>query len=245
MLYGGDTASRKNGIERDEHQRLRRIDAIAHLQGASVRGSRIMKRPPTRSSPRIRPSYAYGWSDLDLASFRAIGLIARRSPNGAARFNLPQSVWLYPRVKMNWGPRVNRQVETLAWNILTAFVMVQPRGRGVRSCLVFTPEESRAFAELVICTMPMNGGCIPRGVIRTWIGEAIRARREGAQGTPRTERPELIGTIVEKFRCDMRLRPRHPNVTAKSTARGIVLNVDTTTGRVLVPCEETPPFLNR
>jgi hypothetical protein len=204
-----------------------------------------MKRPPARSSSPIRPSYAYAWSDLDLASFRAIGVIARRSPSGAPRFNLPQTVWLYPRVKMNWGPRVNRQVETLAWNILAAFTMVQPRRRSVRSCIVFTPEESRAFAELVICTMPVNGGCIPRAVIRTWIGGAIRARREGAQGTSRAERPELIGRYVERFRGDMRLRPRHPNVTAKSTARGIVLNVDTTTGRGLVPCEETPLFLDR
>jgi hypothetical protein len=203
-----------------------------------------MKRAPGHSSSPIKPSYAHACSDLDLASFRAIGVIARRSPNGSPRFNLPQTVWLYPRVKMNWGPRMNRQVETLAWNILTAFVRVQPRKTGVRSSVLLTLEESKAFAELILCTMPMSGGCIPRAVIRTWIGEVVRARRNRARRASPIAKPELVGTHVEKFRCDLRLRPRHPNVAAKSTVRAIVLNVEPTTGRELVPCQEANPFLH-
>jgi hypothetical protein len=126
------------------------------------------------------PSHRYRWNTLDRASFHAIGVIARRSPDGAPRFNFPQMICVYPRVKMNWSPHLNRQVETLGVNILGAYVLSLPRRNRLRA-IRFTLDESRAFAELVLCTMPQNGGCIPRMIIQAWIREALQIRSRKAE----------------------------------------------------------------
>jgi hypothetical protein len=111
------------------------------------------------SSPR---SYHYGWADLDASTFQRIGVIARRAPDGSPRFNFPQRFWLDPNVSMDWSSEINRQVETLAVNILAAFKSTQ-RHSGQHK------ETAGAFAELFLCTMPEDGGCIPRQVIRSWL----------------------------------------------------------------------------
>ena len=139
-----------------------------------------MRRPPKRPIGRAMPSHWYRWNTLDRASFRAIGVIARRSPDGAPRFNFPQIICVYPRVKMNWSPHLSRQVETLAVNILRAYVLTLPTRNRLRA-IHFTLDESRGFAELVLCSMPQNGGCIPRMIIQAWIREALQIRSRKAE----------------------------------------------------------------
>jgi len=78
------------------------------------------------------PSCCYGWHDLDDRTFNVLGVLARRAPDGTPRFNFSQTVWIHPRVDMNWSARMNRSVQTLAVNILVAFQAIhrqQPTSR--------------------------------------------------------------------------------------------------------------------
>jgi hypothetical protein len=124
-----------------------------------------------RDKPAIRFSYQYGWSELDEATFQPLGVIARRAPDGSPHFNFPQRLWLEPSVSMNWAEAPSLEVQTLALNILAQFE------RGRRAGLSTRPRPSgdsaQEFAELFLCTMPTDGGCIPTGVIREW----LRSRR--------------------------------------------------------------------
>ena len=116
------------------------------------------------------PSYHYGWNDLDRGTFSAIGAIARRAPDGRPRFNFDQTIWLSARVKMDWAPELNLKVQTLALNILTLFVTQSP-GKGSRRGSRWLRDHSAEFAELFLCTMPAEGGCIPTTVIKEWLKE--------------------------------------------------------------------------
>jgi hypothetical protein len=143
-----------------------------------------IRRPPRKGRPLSRPrvairnhsvtmvvsenggsssrSYFYGWADLDASTFQRIGVIARRAPDGSPRFNFPQRYWLDPKVSMDWSCEINAQVETLAVNILATFKSTRlPSGQH--------KEVAGAFAELFLCSMPEDGGCIPRQVIRSWL----------------------------------------------------------------------------
>jgi hypothetical protein len=146
----------------------------ARITNSATIGPRRRTRPlPKPQVVRVKRSYWYRWNNLDHASFRAVGVIARRAPDGTPRFNFPQTIWVYPRAEMNWAPHMNRQVETLAVNILAAFVLTQARRNRIRATNRFTLDESTAFAKLFLCTMPRNGGCIPRTVIQEWIRRAL------------------------------------------------------------------------
>ena len=92
----------------------------------------------------------------------------RDAMSGAPIFNFPQTVWLYPRVMMNWGPRYNRNVEVLAVNILTSVIPA-------RDCKVlFGTTSHRAidladlFAREVLLDMPADGGIISRDFLLDW-----------------------------------------------------------------------------
>src|SRR5688572_19453038 len=93
------------------------MDAQSHTIRARVSMMRAGKMPS------FKASYHYGWNDLDFRTFRPIGAIARRAPDGTPRFNFPQTVWLYPGVEMDWLARNTRAVQTLAVNILTSFLL--------------------------------------------------------------------------------------------------------------------------
>lgn len=93
----------------------------------------------------------------------------RDSLTGAPTFNFPQTVWLYPRVMMNWGPRYSRPVEVLSVNILTTVIPA-------RDCKVlFGTTSHRAleladiFAKDVLLEMPTDGGIIPRDFLLDWV----------------------------------------------------------------------------
>jgi hypothetical protein len=135
------------------------------LRNKSVVSAKIRDKLTTRRS------YQYEWSELDEATFQPLGVIARRAPDGSPRFNFPQRLWLDPGVSMNWAEASSLEVQTLALNILAQF----ERGRRAR---ISTPAQSLSdsaeqFAEIFLCTMPPDGGCIPAGVIREW----LRSRR--------------------------------------------------------------------
>lgn len=135
-----------------------------------------LQRSTQRGTRRVSDaSYRYRWNDLDFRTFLSIGVIARRSPDGAACFNFPQTVWLFPDVAMDWSRRPNRSVQTLAVNILMPFV---------RRCCVEIPHDpgnvkryalglARPFAETFLLTMPTTGGRIPREVIVEWLQDAL------------------------------------------------------------------------
>jgi hypothetical protein len=126
-----------------------------------------------RAAP-FSSSYEYEWDSLDPLTFRALGAIARRAPDGSPYFNFPQTIWLYPKTSMNWSPRLTRHVETLAVNLLAPWISARrQRSMGL------TPEQlaivvSRAFAREFLCTMPADGGCIPREVIQEWLRNALK-----------------------------------------------------------------------
>jgi len=126
---------------------------------------------PSRSPGRVqlKPSYSYEWDILDVRTFRLVGVIARRAPDGTPRFNFPQTVWLYPEVSMNWSTRMNRQMRTLAVNILTPFLPPRTEKVAIGTTSLLALEQAAPFARLFLCTMPRDGGCIPRGVIQEWI----------------------------------------------------------------------------
>jgi len=115
-------------------------------------------------------SYRYRWNDLDRGTFPVIGVIARRAPDGKPRFNFDQTIWLSARVKMDWAPELNLKVQTLALNILTLFVTQSP-GKGSRRGSRWLRDHAAEFAELFLCTMPAEGGCIPTTVIKEWLKE--------------------------------------------------------------------------
>jgi hypothetical protein len=119
-----------------------------------------------RDSLATRRSYQYGWNELDETTFHSLGVIARRAPDGSPRFNFPQRLWLDPNVSMDWAEAPNLKVDTLALNILARFE------RGLRARISTDRplnDSAEQFAELFLCTMPPDGGCIPHGVIREWL----------------------------------------------------------------------------
>ena len=125
-----------------------------------------------RAAP-FASSYDYEWDNLDPLTFRVLGAIARRAPDGSPRFNFSQTIWLYPKIAMNWSERLTRQAETLAVNLLAPWISAR-RQRATR----LTAEQlamiaSRAFAREFLCSMPADGGCIPREVIQEWIRSAL------------------------------------------------------------------------
>jgi hypothetical protein len=125
-----------------------------------------------RDKLATRRSYHYGWSELDETTFHTLGVIARRAPDGSPRFNFPQRLWLDPNVSMDWAEAPNPKVETLALNILARFEQgLRARISTDRRSLSDSAEQ---FAEVFLCTMPPDGGCIPHGVIREW----LRLRRD-------------------------------------------------------------------
>jgi hypothetical protein len=126
-------------------------------------------RPHNSGRLPIKPSYSYEWDILDVRTFRLVGVIARRAPDGTPRFNFPQTVWLYPEISMNWSTRMNRQMRTLAVNILTPFLPPRTERVAVGTTSLLALEHAAPFARLFLCTMPREGGCIPRSVIQEWI----------------------------------------------------------------------------
>jgi hypothetical protein len=161
----------------------------AQTRGSTASGSRARYRPlvvpcggkagpARRSDPRRSdglPSHAYRWNGLDTRTFHTIGVIARRAPDGSPQFNFAQTVWLYPRIDMDWSPRAAHSTETLALNILAAYLALRPertrRGSAGRTAL----SAARPFAEMFLRDMPRAGGCIPRAVILEWLDESRRS----------------------------------------------------------------------
>ena len=134
------------------------------------------ERPTSpRKTPRleVKPSYFYDWDILDVRTFRLVGVIARRAPDGTPRFNFPQTIWMYPEVPMNWSTRMSRQVRTLAINILTPFLPPRTEKLVVGTTSLMALDAAASFAHLFLCTMPREGGCIPRSVIQEWIRSTL------------------------------------------------------------------------
>lgn len=136
----------------------------------------IRSRPALKRAGRpaaAKASYEYRWDTLDCRTFRSIGVIARRAPDGSPRFNFPQTVWLFPGVEMDWSARNTRAVQTLAVNILTSFLLE-------RNVVTYFGATSRRvlngaarFADACLTTMPAQGGCISRELIEKWILEEL------------------------------------------------------------------------
>jgi hypothetical protein len=118
-----------------------------------------------------KPSYRYHWDDLDFRTCRSLGVIARRAPDGAPRFNFPQTVWLFPDIRMDWSIRLTPAVRTLAVNVLTVWILEQD----LAVCFGCTNRRAVAaadrFARAFLLTMPDSGGCLPRELITEWIRE--------------------------------------------------------------------------
>lgn len=126
---------------------------------------------PLATPLELKPSYSYQWDELDVRTFRSEGVIARRTPEGEPRFNFPQTVWLFPDVRMDWARHANRAVQTLAVNILTNFFPERDMAAyfGTMSRRAFG--NALRFAEDFILSMPPGGGHIPREIIERWIAE--------------------------------------------------------------------------
>lgn len=119
----------------------------------------------------MRPWYQYRWDELEPHTFRYLGLVARRAPDGSPRFNLPQTVWLDAFGRMDWAPVRTFAGLTLAVNVLTAIETRMDRraffGTTSRRVLRLAPR----FADDVLLTMPPSGGQIPMDLIREYLRE--------------------------------------------------------------------------
>jgi hypothetical protein len=127
---------------------------------------------PLRAAP-FSSSHEYEWNNLDPMTFRVLGAISRRAPDGSPRFNFPQTIWLYPKISMNWSERLTRQVETLAINLLTPWMSARRQRMSGLSAEQLAIVASREFARELLCSMPADGGFIPREVIQEWIRSAL------------------------------------------------------------------------
>jgi hypothetical protein len=141
------------------------------LHSQSLCGAVARHRPGRRVAGK--PSYRYHWDDLDFRTCRSLGVIARRAPNGAPCFNFPQTVWLSPKLRMDWSVRLTPAVQTLAVNVLTLWTVEQD----LAACFGRTNRRAVAaadrFAGAFLLTMPDSGGCLPRELIMRWIREEI------------------------------------------------------------------------
>jgi hypothetical protein len=131
--------------------------------------------PDTRSGRRFagESSYRYRWDNLDFRTCRALGVIARRAPNGSPCFNFPQTVWLSPEIRMDWSARLTPAVRTLAVNVLTLWIPEHdlPVGFGCTSQRALAGAEG--FARAFLLTMPGSGGCLPRELMEEWIRDEL------------------------------------------------------------------------
>lgn len=121
-----------------------------------------------RAAP-FSASFEYEWDNLDPVTFRVLGAIARRAPDRSPRFNFPQTIWLYPKTSMSWSARLTRHVETLAVNMLAPWISAHRQRATGLTAEQLAIVASREFAREFLCTMPADGGFIPREVIQEWI----------------------------------------------------------------------------
>ena len=125
----------------------------------------------------LKKSWELTWDNLELARFETFGVIARRGPDDIACFNIAQSVWLYPRVRMDWSSRRSRGCETFAVNVLARCVggpKVQTyAGVAAQKAIDYAP----LFMEECLLTMPHDGGCIPLEYLAAWIRDKFSWRR--------------------------------------------------------------------
>jgi hypothetical protein len=156
------TERRTNGRSFVDLERARAGDAdyVARVQN------------PLRAAP-FASSYDYEWDNLDPVTFPVLGAIIRRAPDGSPRFNFPQTIWLYPKISMNWSERLTRQTETLAVNLLAPWMSTQRQRMSGLSAERLAIVASCEFAQEVLCSMPTDGGFIPREVIQEWIRSAL------------------------------------------------------------------------
>ena len=139
--------------------------------------AQLRNQPPVVATAVRRfasnPSYRYRWNNLDFRTCRGLGVIARRTPDGAPRFNFPQIVWLCPEVSMDWSARLTPAVRTLAVNVLTLWIPEHDLIVGFGSTSRRAVAAAAQFAETFLLTMPVNGGCLPRELIRGWIRDEL------------------------------------------------------------------------
>jgi hypothetical protein len=143
------------------------MDAQLHSQSLIAAAVRRSERFASN------PSYRYRWDSLDFRTCRGLGVIARRAPDGTPRFNFPQTVWLGPEISMDWSARLTPAVRTLAVNVLTLWIPEHDLVVGFGSTSRRAIAAAKQFAEAFLLTMPVNGGCLPRELIRGWIREEL------------------------------------------------------------------------
>ena len=101
-------------------------------------------------------------------------IVARRLSNGQPIINLPQVVWLYPGVTMDWGPRYNENVQVFAVNLLHS---VLPGGNVLTSCGSHVRravlDAAPYFAHSALLEMPREGGVISECFLRAWVRRFI------------------------------------------------------------------------
>lgn len=87
--------------------------------------------------------------------------------DGIDRFNFPQTIWLYPNVRMRATRRFTRAAEVLSVNLLSlALTDREPR---------YLERLARPFYEDCLADLTSDEWCIPLETIREWILHTQRA----------------------------------------------------------------------
>ena len=130
--------------------------------------------PATTQTVRgtLRPSYSYQWDSADKPTIYQLGVLARRDPAGQPIFNFVQ-ISAEAEPAMDWESDYTPATAALALTIIVLLLeragVSQPRHR-VRAI-------ARDFAELFLCSMPPDGGCIPIEVMDHWLHHALGRTR--------------------------------------------------------------------
>jgi hypothetical protein len=115
---------------------------------------------------------AFGGKECTDSALNPVRLY-RRS-NGVLHYDFPQVVLLYPGVQMNWTPRLSREVETLAANILVWFLPKRgPYAYLCPNCLMGQEHRSEGlawqFAKQILVTMPFEGSELEGPFLNAWV----------------------------------------------------------------------------
>ena len=101
--------------------------------------------------------------------------------DGIDQFNFPQTIWLYPNVRMRATPRFTRAAEVLSVNLLSlALAECEPR---------YLARLARPFYEDCLTELPSEAWCIPLETIRAWL---LRTHSVNAKPIPRKARSSQV-----------------------------------------------------
>jgi len=113
-----------------------------------------------------QPSYRYTWDSPDKPTIFELGVLARRDPQGRAVLNF-EPILSAAEPEMDWAADYTPSVAALALTIIVHLLERADAGRDLP--LHWVRAMARQFAEIFLCTMPDDGGCIPIDVMDHWL----------------------------------------------------------------------------